>query len=475
MANRMTPQALDIEITPDDHLNIGNMFAIERKWGKAMHFYQQALTIRPGDPNCLTSLALAQLKGGLTGQASDNINRALLAQKDYPFAWNVGGMVDEEKGNWVSAEDSFKRAIAIMPDNPAFLMNLAHLYQILGRYPESEAQYDKAITLDPTNLEARFYKSMTVLTQGRFDTGAFSEYEVRYALYDCPVPKNGHTIWRGQEPLAGKKVLMCGDQGLGDNIMCARYATWLKTHHGAREVVVIGKKEILPVLACCRDVDGIVYKWEDAEPYDFHVAMMSLPGLALTQLVNAGGDVVRGQVIRQPWYGGVWKQYMRSLPEMDRHVMSTSDPGRGKSDYRLKVGFCWAGNKDHGNDKYRSLKGSQFDTLILPKMIPVSLQYNDINPRMADFPASSVFELAQTIQGLDLVVTVDTLVAHLAGALGKPTWVLISSNPDWRWGLSGETTPWYPSMRLFRAAKPLEWGPVIGRVREALENLLDKV
>ncbi len=106
--------------------------------------------------------------------------------------------------------------------------------------------------------------------------------------------------------------------------------------------------------------------------------------------------------------------------------------------------------------------------------VPISLQHDDSHPKMLDLGARSVFQLAQYIQALDLVITCDTAIAHFAGALGRPVWMLLSSNPDWRWGLVSEATPWYPSMRLFRAAEPLRWEPVIERVAEALKNLLDK-
>jgi len=453
----MTPQALDIEITADDHLKIGNMFAVDGEFAKAAKFYGEALEKRPGDPGVLTSLAFAQLKDGNIGAASDNVNRALLKDDKYPFAWNIAGLADEGKAHWVSSEDCFLRAIALLPDNPAFRMNLAHLYQILGRYPESEATYDAAIKIDPTNLEARFYRAMTALTQGKMTPEIFNEYELRYGLYQCPVPKNGHTIWRGQGDLAVKRILLCGEQGLGDCVMCARYAKWLKVYRKAEEVIIVGKKEILSVLKYADYVDGVVEDWPAAEPYDFQIAMMSLAGLSAT--ASAEWKEFFPDVWEpKPWYGD--GSYLK-LPNLEKPL---------PADFR--VGYCWRGNKLHGNDKYRSMQALQFDSLILPGIVPISLQYDDVNPRMIDFPASSVFELAQAIQELDLVITVDTLVAHLAGAMGKSVWVLLPSNPDWRWGLANEITPWYPSMRLFRATKPLEWGPVIERVRKELERII---
>ncbi len=454
----MTPQALDIEITPDDHLKIGNMFAVDGEFAKAAKFYSEALEKRPGDPGVLTSLAFAQLKGGDISNASDNVNRALVKDNKYPFAWNIAGLADEAKAHWISSEDCFLRAIALDATNPAFRMNLAHLYQILGRYPESEATYDKAIEIDPTNLEARFYRSMTALTQGKMTPQNFAEYELRYALYNCPVPKNGHRIWRGEEDLTGKRILLCGEQGLGDCVMCARYAIWLRKHRGTREIVVVGKKEILPVLKCAREVDAVVDDWPAAEPYDYQIAMMSLAGLSL----QAHGPWTEF-FTPAPWYGEC--PYL-TLPRIDPPL----------KEGRFRIGFCWKGNPLHGNDKYRSFDKRLFDRLVASsprRFIAVSLQHNDHHPGMLDCGATSVFELAQYIQELDLIITCDTAIAHLAGAMARPVWTLIGVNNDWRWGQGSDATPWYPSMKLFRAEKPLEWAPVIERVREALEDLLE--
>ncbi len=434
-------------LTADDYAEIATMFAVKGKWEQSCHFYYAALALKPDNVDLLSAMAMAQREGGDIDTARGFICRALELDRKNAFAWNIYGKINESRGEFSLSGQAFGNAVGLMPENQHFHMNLAHLYQIKGEYEAAEKAYAEAIQLDPTNLEARFYHSMTLLTLGRLEEG-YKEYELRYGVASGQVPQNGHTIWRGQESLEGKTILLCGEQGLGDVVMFARYGTWLKDM-GAKKVIAISKKEILPVLRCVKGIDEVVETVEAAEPYDLHAPMMSMPGLAFS--LGMPGELPSPYLEVEQNYEFI-------------------EPPTGK---RIRIGYCWKGNPLHGNDKYRSIDQKLFERLKVKGAIAFSLQHGADSEVFADYGAETILEACQLIRELDLVVTVDTLIAHLAGAMGKPVWLLLSCNPDFRWGLGSESTPWYPSMRLYRANRPLQWGPVIERVRLDLETFVE--
>jgi tetratricopeptide (TPR) repeat protein len=455
----MTPLAqTDEAITPRDWYEIATIYAHNKAWGKAARFFawaaegefEAAGVITQGYIDSQIGLAMAQTKGGKTDAATLTISRIMeVSPTLQPYAFNVNGVLQEELRQWVLAETDFKTAISLQPNNPVFGINLAHLYHVLGRFPEAEAAYDAVVKLDPTNLEARFYRSLALLAQGKFKEG-FQEYELRYATAPSPVPMNGKPTWRGEQDLTGKTILMCAEQGIGDSIMCVRYARWLKKFQKAASVIVLAKPDLSKLLDFTNDVDFCVADPKEAEPYDFNVPMMSLPGLSLDQY---------GSIFYGP------DQYIMVQYNKRFDIEATSP----------RVGFCWKGQPAHGNDKFRSIDPQLYNPLLAMDITPVSLQYKALHGRMLDLGIDSLYDLAQAIQELDLVITVDTSIAHIAGSLGVRTWVMLSPGADFRWQLGSDDTPWYPSVRLFRAAKPLEWEDTIRHLANELEKLIGGV
>ncbi len=181
----------------------------------------------------------------------------------------------------------------------------------------------------------------------------------------------------------------------------------------------------------------------DSAEFDYLAPLMSMPGLSLED--------------GKPWYGSA--PYM-AVPDLTAITI--------KSD-KLKVGFCWQGNRQHQNDRFRSIKPELLDSLLDMDICPISIQHKEpLLRNMNSVGISNILELAQAIDSLDLIITVDTATAHIAGALGKEVWMMVPTNPDFRWLAKGETTPWYPSMKIFRQTEPLKWGPVIKSVEQAL-------
>lgn len=448
IASRAVPD-LSSAFTVEDWVRIGDLFFIERNYQKAGMAYSEAITIPPTDKyGVLTKYALCKMKTGDLRSCEWAINEAFQLEPESPFAYHAQAMLLHTKGEFEVSACLFRKAVEIMPDNPDFRLNFAYLLQTIGKFPEAEAQYGAVIERNPAHMEARFYRALALLTQGRFEEG-FQEYEMRYALNISPVPQNGKTVWRGQESIAGKKILLCCEQGLGDAVQFARYATWLKRVHGVSQVILAAKPDWHKLLSCIEDIDAVVADDLNGD-YDFHCPIMSMPGLSLDDF----------GLKSSPW-PGTGKPYLHiGAP---RVTITTDVP---------KVGLVWKGNPAHGNDHYRSMEAEEFEPLLDLPCLFFNLQHDARYPgntgKVVDLKLDSVFSLAERIAEMDVVVTVDTATLHIAGAIGIHALGLLACGPDFRWGLGKSTTPWYPSIKLFRQSHPLEWKSVIAEVREHL-------
>ncbi len=441
-----------VQLDRVDLIRAGDMHFMAREFPKAAKYYWQAISA-PQDnfAQVLTKFGLAALRSGAPTACQWAIDLAFRIDPRDPYAHNVDALYQSDIGEFRKSAGQFEEAIRLMPDNPDFRKNAAYTFQILGRYDDAEREYKAACDLNPADLEARFYKSMTMLSQGRYAEG-FKEYELRYAVYPDLVPKRGKPIWRGQELLDGKTLLLCAEQGAGDAIQFGRYIWWLKTYRGAARVILLCRPELVEICKHLEDIDGITTDPELIE-YDYQAPMLSMPGLTM--------ELDRTTA---PWWG-TGLPYLK-VPPMEG--VGSLWPFDGK----FCVGFCWQGNPQHGNDRFRSIPAQSFNRFLDKGIVGVNLQHNLSNPSMYNPNPQSLLALAQIIDKLDLVITVDTAIAHIAGALGKPCWTMIASNPDWRWGIEGATTPWYPTMTLYRQKHPLQWGPVLEEMETDFEQML---
>ncbi len=432
---------LVLDYAAADWNKVGDWFFMEENYKQAAMAYARTLTVPPtNEGQAMTKYALAKLHIGDLDSCDWALREVFLLEPVNQFATHVEGLLLQAQGDFEAAELAILESVANMPDRPDFRLNLAYLYQILGRFAEAEKEYGEVIRRDPTNLRARFFRSMSLLTQGKFREG-FTEYETRYSLLPL-VPQIGKPIWRGQEDLTGKRILLCAEQGLGDAIQFARYGKWLKEEKKASHVAILARPEYCEILRLIWDIDLVVSDYKDAE-FDFLAPLMSMPGLSLS-------------AEDKPWYGSV--PYIDvGLPE----IQCGTD--------RLKVGFCWQGNRQHANDKYRSMPPSYLAPLLNCDIFALSLQHNEPVPdNMSSVSIPSILDLSRQINALDLVITVDTATAHIAGALNKEVWLMLPTNPDFRWLATGDSTPWYANMRIFRQTKPLDWSSVIRDIRKEL-------
>ena len=357
-------------------------------------------------------------------------------------------------GRAAESLSGFDRLLALSSQHPEALSSRGLALQALGRHQDALGEYAKAISLAKDYVDAHFNEALALLTVGEYARG-FAEYEWRWKRAGIARRNLGKPLWLGEYPLGRKTILLHAEQGLGDTIQFARYAPLLA--QGGATVLLEVQAELKALLS---DLDGVrVFARGEALPaFDVHCPLGSLP-LAFKTMpatVPAAIPYLRASEERI----AKWRPRLEALP--------------GK-----RIALAWAGNPNHINDRNRSIALARLQPLLTaPGVSVVGIQRDvpeadrdalagltHLGDDLADFQdTAAVMALA------DLVITVDTSVAHLAGAMGRPLWVLLPSWPDWRWTLDGERSPWYPDARLFRQGADGDWDPVIARLARELAN-----
>jgi tetratricopeptide (TPR) repeat protein len=358
----------------------------------------------------------------------------------------------------------YDRASQIKP-NSGSVTNRAMSLTALARFEDAMAAYRHALDIDPNEAKALWNLSLLQLLTGDFAAG----WRAREARWKVPeltayYPDMHKPMWLGEEPIAGKTIVVCQTEGLGDGIHFMRYVPML-AERGAR-IILLVDPPLYPLVRGLAGVSLCLVKSPQTEvpPFDFHVAIDSLPLAFATKL-----DTIPAA-----------ESY---LPAPDAERIEAWERRLGPR-RKLRVGLVWSGNSTYRNDRNRSMPFRTLSGLLDVDATFVSLQ-KDPRPQDAealreradivDFTAdlSDFAETAALVSCLDLVIAVDTSVAHLSGALGRPTWLLLPFVPDWRWLLDRDDSPWYPTVRLFRQTETREYGSVIARVRMELAVLAE--
>ncbi len=423
--------------------------------------FREALTIDPDFVEALANLGWLRERAGAVEEAEVCYRQCIAIRPDILQPYLSFGVLLMNLRRFVEAEAVYRQALLADPDSPAVWSNLGVLLACLKREEEAEDCYRTAIQLDATYAKAQFNLSYILLRQGRFEEGwrcleAREWYGRLTQYFTCP-------RWRG-ESLAGRSVLIGFEAGHGDMIQFCRYAIVLK-HMGAALVSLACHPGLKALFASVSGVDEVLSFEDDipASGWDFWTPPLSLPHHCQTRLDSIPAPIpyLKADPVKSA-------QWFRTLP-------------RAKS----LVGLAWQGNPQFENDAYRSLpsldwlaplgsvQGIQWVSLQKGKgeeearHPPLGLDLLALGSELEDFA-----DTAAVVDCLDLVISVDTAVAHLAGALGKPCWVMLPDyRADWRWLAARLDSPWYPSnMRLFRQSGEGSWAPVIGKVVEALEN-----
>ncbi|GAB4194323.1 MAG: hypothetical protein Fur006_40050 [Coleofasciculaceae cyanobacterium] len=420
----------------------------------AIAYYQKALSFNPNLALVHGNLGIALNARGQIEQATWHYQQAVALQPNSAqFHYGLGMML-QEQDKLEAAMVQYRQAIALQPNRADIHNQLGYAFFLQGEIEQAIACYNRAIELNPNFVEARYNRAESLLLLGDYERGLV-EYEWRWRRYPPEqLPQFSTPDWDGSN-LEGKTILLYAEQGLGDTFQFVRYASLLQDKGG--RVIVACLASQVRILKSVPGVHQVVALDEDIPEFDTQAPLMSLPYLMGTTLETIPAQI---PYIFAP----------KSHPLRLDSPMGT----------RLKVGIVWVGNLKNLHNRRRSCGLQPFlPVLEIPDVAFYSLQVGERSQDLAALPAGiHVQDLSQhlldftdtaaAIAQLDLVITIDTSVAHLAAALGKPTWVVLPFVPDWRWLLSRSDSPWYPTMRLFRQDAPNDWTGVFARVAQAL-------
>lgn len=441
---------------------MGYVFLRNNKGTEALTCLQKALSIDPANPDILNRLGLAFLKLKNVRSAVPCFLNSLKQKPDFHQAWCNLAVAWRSSNEIEMAIQACERALKIQPRDPANWTNLGVLYQEQNNVEEALFAYRKAISIDEGFHLAHVNEGIVLLLKGELLHG-WAKYEYRWRTPEIQNQRQMKMpLWRGEKSLAGKTILIHSDQGFGDTIQCLRFVPLL-AKMGA--IVHLEVNAVLVELARpVKGVTSVVPLGEAGQTFDFQCPFLSLPLAFKTSLESIPRDV--------PYLGPSSKAFQKWKSFETR-------PGK------LRVAIVWRGNSQHENDKNRSFSLEAFKPLLaLENCEFINLQWGLNGEEEALFskvpnfrdvmPAISTFDdTAAVMAHVDLVITVDSAVAHLAGALGNRVWVLLPFAPDWRWLLNRSDSPWYPTARLFRQPRPRDWESVVQEVVVNVMALLE--
>ena len=437
----------------------GNLAPAEKLFRKAIEAYSRSSQRNPRQPQVQNNLGIAWQAMGNLDRAESAYFEALRLDPSMALALNNLSRLRRVQGRFAEAIELARKAMAIAPDLAEGRFNLAgalnemgHAHKTSGRMDEAMRCFNRAIEIDPNSVEAHVNRGIALLLSGEWEQG-WEEYEWRwrFPFFAAELAKFDRPMWDGTD-LSGRSILLHAEQGLGDAIQFSRYATIL-AERGARVALCV-QAPLRSLLQSVPGVERVVARGDALPEHDVHCPLMRVPYLLGTTV--------------------------QTVPARVPYVIA---PKRNEIDRRedvLHVGLVWSSNPAHPEGAHKCCPLSELAPLAaVERACFYSLQLGpaareaaafpgmiDLSPRIIDFS-----DTAAIIDNLDLVISVDTAVCHLAGAIGKRTFTLLASDADWRWLRGREDSPWYPTMRLFRQATPGDWAGVVARVVSALEQL----
>jgi len=487
-----------IALDPDEpkiYVNLGKALMASGKLEAAKTHFESALRLAPGDPQILCCAGEAAGALGEVDQAAEHFQQAIKQSPDFlpayldmgillenakryleavrwlqeavrldaasASAWHRLGSVFLHMGKVDRGIVHLQKALALDPQKPDTLTSLGAAHAHNAEYSIAEDYFDRALAIAPDFTDARFNRSLIYLSREDYRKG-FSEYESRLRKPETQylAAKSRWPIWKG-EPLAGKRLVLLSEQGYGDTIQFIRFAKRL-----ADQGAVVSAEVSAPLRRLIATADGItkvVTLDENLIEADYCCPLMSLPHRMAITTANLAAKL----------------PYVH-VSENDRAAWEARLGNR----QGLRVGIVWESDAENWIAKLKNISLQELrPVLAMDGLVVISLQVGSGRKQLADLPATiGVTDLASELQdfydtaclvaNLDLVITIDTAVAHLAGALGKPVWVLLHHAPDWRWPLAGNASRWYPSARLFRQSSPGVWAGAVSELKQAMQQVM---
>lgn len=441
------------------HRGLGMALGRLNRTDEAIVALRKAIEINPADHEAHNHLGNRLKQKGAMADAEACYREALRLKPDYVDAHNNIGNSHFRTGRLDEAEACYRKALALKPDYADGHGNLGIVHMGMGRHDASIASLREALRLRPVYPEASCNLSQALLVTGQFKEG-WDRYEARWSLPSLPARPFRQPWWRG-ESLIGRTILLHAEQGVGDTFQFVRFAGLVRDL-GADVLLEVPRETMCVLAPLAGPGIRVIPRGSKLPHFDLHCPLLSIPGALGCDLETIPAEVP--YLAAEPKRVEAWRDRI----------------GRGGP---LKVGLVWAGNPQHANDHHRSFRPVAYRPLWeIPGVAFFSLQkqqregdaadlatlgpITDLAPHLGDFA-----DTAAALCALDLLISVDTSVVHLAGALGRPVWTMVPFSPDWRWLVDRPDTPWYPTMRLFRQTKRNDWKGTVSRVADALMRL----
>jgi Tetratricopeptide repeat len=420
------------------------------------------LKAMPNQPDSLHLAGIVAFRLGRPEESLALMEKAIQFGVDTPLYLRNICEVYRTLGRLDDALTTAKRAVELSPSDPLGLHNLAIIHYERLEIDESIACAEQALLMNDQLPGAHFELAEALLLQGKWERG-WDEYEWRFQIPSARqmMPATTKPQWQG-ESFDDETLLLVADQGFGDVIQFSRYIPWVRQR--CPNIVLACSSEMVEIVRQVAPGVKIFQKWDDVPPYRAYAALSGLPRLHGTRIDNVPAPIP--YLHADPAKTVSWKERLDRLTP------------RG---FR-RVGIVWAGRPTHNNDRRRSATLAAFAPLAsLPRVALVSLQKGPSADQTGKyFGRAPLINLGAEIQdyddtmaimeNLDVIVTVDTSVGHLAAAMGRPAWIMLATAPDWRWLLERTDTPWYPTVRLFRQTVARQWTDVLQRVADALRE-----
>jgi len=465
VALKLIQRSIAMLPTSAAYSNLGEVYRLSGHFEEAVAAYRQAIALEPtaAPPWSNLGLALRQLRQ--FEQSESACRRALELDPNYAGAYQNLCNVLGDRGKPDEAIAAGQRAAELDGGNATVWADLGAAYIEANDLAPAALAFERAIQIDPNNAAGHHNLAQALLLQGEFERG-WREYEWRWRCPEFPSPPRNfpQKQWDGS-PLDGRTLLIHAEQGLGDTMMFARYLP-IVAQRGGRVLFEV-QKELRELLKNFPGTDQVIARGQVIPAVDLQCPLLSLPIAMGTQVQTIPVDVPYIQA--DPKRVAQWDQ--RLAPQRNG----------------LRVGIVWAGRPTHTNDHNRSCRLVDFAPLAAIEGItfyslqigpaasqaanpPAGMQLIDLGAELQDYS-----DTAAVVSQLDLVISVDTSVVHLTGAMGRPVWVLLPLNCDWRWIKGRDDSPWYPMMRLFRQTAPNSWPEVFERVAGELRGLVSRL